>query len=118
MKKLIPFLAVILFSIQLYSQNKPVSSETYLTCFYPVSKIASQDNWNQLVDRINTTDGIIKMKSVYKPEQGRGQLILLILAVSGAGENKKEFDLIQIKSLIMQLGMQPEEPEIKEGIHI
>ncbi len=118
MKKLIILLLIVLFSIGLHGQNQTVSSETYITCFYPVSKIASQDNWNLLVDRLNATDGIIKLKSIYKPEQGRGQLILLIIATSGTSENKKEFDLTQIKKLIIQLGMQPEEPEIKEGIHI
>lgn len=118
MKKLIILFSIVLFSIRLHGQNQTVSPETYITCFYPVSKINSQDNWNQLVDRLNATDGIIKLKSIYKPEQGRGQLILLIIATSGTGENKKEFDLMQIKSMIIQWGMQPEEPEIKEGIHM
>jgi hypothetical protein len=108
-----------LFPIGLHSQNKTVvSSDSYITCFYPVSKVVSQDRWNQLVNQLNATEGIMKLKSIYKPEQERGQLILLIQSVSGVGENKKTFDLMQIKSMIIQWGMQPEEPEIKEGIHM
>lgn len=113
------FLSIFLFTtIGSFSQNKVQDSDQYITCFYPVSQIASQEKWDQLLSQLNTTEGIVKMKPIYKPEQGRGQLILLIQSISGSGENKKEFDITFIKSLIIRMGMQPEEPEIKEGIHL
>lgn len=118
MKKLIFLFSLILFSAGVRGQIKSVSNETFITCYYPVSQIPSQEKWDQLVAQLSKTEGIEKLKSIYKPEQGRGQLILLIQASSGNRENKKEFDLSQIKSIIIQMGMLPEDPEIKEGKHI
>lgn len=105
-------------SIETFAQNKVQNSVQYITCFYPISQIASQEKWDELLSQLNSTEGIVKMKSIYKPEQSRGQLILLIQSISGSGESKKEFDLTLIKSLIIRLGMLPEEPEIKYGISI
>ncbi|MCX7743497.1 MAG: hypothetical protein N2167_02925 [Flavobacteriales bacterium] len=118
MKKSVFLFFLILISIGLHGQIKTVSNETYVTCFYSVSQIPSQEKWDQLVAYLGKTEGVEKIKSVYKPEQGRGQLILLIKASSGNRENIKEFDLAQIKSIIIQMGLQPEEPEIKDGKHI
>jgi hypothetical protein len=118
MKKIIFLFFLVLFSMAVSGQNKTAYNETFITCFYPVSQIPSQEKWDQLVAQLSKTEGIEKLKSVFKPEQGRGQLILLIQASSGSRENKREFDLSQIKSIIIQMGMLPEEPEIKEGKHI
>lgn len=118
MKKITFLFFLVLFSVAVNGQNKTAYNETFITCFYPVSQIPSQEKWDQLVAQLSKTEGVEKLKSVFKPEQGRGQMILLIQASSGNRENKKEFDLSQIKFIIIQMGMLPEEPQIKEGKHI
>mgnify|MGYP003648980826 CR=1 FL=1 len=108
-KKLLALLIVLVVfgSNGLKAQTKTTLTKTK----YSYSFKALQDNTpiNDIVKEIKDLKGVTVCKSVLKPEQHKGQLIVIVEEHSRTSEDQEMFQPTDLKKIIQHYGLTPNE---------
>lgn len=123
----IVFLAFLTFSITSFtiSDNREIIQNitfqsshfgTKIICIYTFENVSSEVQIEQLKAEISLLKEVEGIKSVYKPENGRGQITVIIVEPQRVSESQSMFDITQIKKLIISNGLTPLDVNITEEI--
>lgn len=90
-------------------------SKVKIICNYSFENVTDEMQIEKLKAEISLLKGVEEIKSVYKPEQKRGQITVIIIEPKRTSEGQVMFDITQIKKAIINQGLTPLDVTITEG---
>lgn len=87
---------------------------TKIICVYSFENVTNEMQIDKLKADISLIKEVEGIKSVYKPENGRGQITVIIIEPQRVAESESTFDITQIKKLIISNGLVPLDVTITE----
>lgn len=89
-------------------------SGTKIICVYSFENVTNEMQIEKLKADISLLKEVEGIKSAYKPENGKGQITVIIIEPQRVAENESTFDITQIKKIIISNGLIPLDVIISE----
>lgn len=107
--------AFLLFSINISGQSRAPKT-LKKTFYYSFENVTSEDQIERLKSDVALLKDVTEVKSNYKAESGKGQIIVVVVEKEVTKEGDKEFDITGLKKLIIQNQLSPMELTQEETI--
>jgi len=89
-------------------------SKVKTICQYSFENVTDEMQIEQLKAEISLMKGVEEIKSVFKPENKRGQITVIIVEPKRTSEGQEMFDITKIKKAIISHGLSPLDVTITE----
>jgi hypothetical protein len=106
-------LTILLFSITYTAQAQSEPSLTKTLYTYSFTGLLETTDVSIVVKSVEDLKGVTSCKSVLKPERQSGQLIVIVEEYSRTSEGQEMFDITDLKKIIIENGLLPNELIIK-----
>ncbi len=117
LKKLLLFIPLFLFFINgLKSQNNTIPQTVKRTFFYSFENVVNESQIENLKNDIYALRGVSEVKSEYKSENKRGQVVVVVIEKQRSSEKDVLFDIKALKDAIIKNNLSPFELTQEESI--
>lgn len=99
---------ILLFSINTVAQTK-IAKTLKKTFYYSFENVISEDQIERLKSDVALLKNVTEVKSNYKAESGKGQIIVIVIEKETTKEGDHEFDILGLKNLIIKNQLSPME---------